>query len=310
MDILVISGFLGAGKTTFIKEIIKKTKRDYCILENEYGAINIDSSTLNENKKDNLKIYEFTEGCICCSSKGEFASSVLAISNTLDPDYLIVEPTGVGYLSSILNNLNKVKYERINILNAVTIVDGLYLYSTLSKKDFKFDPCLEDQIKYASVIIVSKNENLSVDDKKLISDKLQSINKNARIINDKHYSLYGEDFYKSLLVDKEKLESKKLDTTVNPLPLVNFSLKKDIAFTSVYQLISLLEDISRGFYGDILRTKGFIKIEDKIYHFEMVNGLYTLEEYFNKEEVKESEAVFIGYSIDKTKLRARLVGFN
>lgn len=310
MDILVISGFLGAGKTTFIKEIIKKTKRDYCILENEYGAINIDSSTLNENKKDNLKIYEFTEGCICCSSKGEFASSVLTISNTLDPDYLIVEPTGVGYLSSILNNLNKVKYERINILNAVTIVDGLYLYSTLSRKDFKLDPCLEDQIKYASVIIVSKNENLSVDDRKLISEKLQSINKNARIINDKHYSLYGEDFYKSLLVDKEKLESKKLDTKVNPLPLVNFSLKKDIAFTSVYQLISLLEDISRGFYGDILRTKGFIKIEDKIYHFEMVNGLYTLEEYFNKEEVKESEAVFIGYSIDKTKLRARLVGFN
>lgn len=56
MDILVISGFLGAGKTTFIKEIIKKTKRGYCILENEYGAINVDSSTLSEDKNKDLKI--------------------------------------------------------------------------------------------------------------------------------------------------------------------------------------------------------------------------------------------------------------
>ena len=208
MKILVISGFLGAGKTTFIKEIIKKTKRDYCILENEYGAINIDSSTLkeetiNNKKKDDIKIYEFTEGCICCSSKGEFASSILTISNSLDPDYLIVEPTGVGYLSSILTNLKKVSYERIKILNAITLVDGIYFYSLLNNKNFTLDPCLEDQIKYASIIVVSKNESFNKIDKELINKKIKEINNKAIIINDEHYSSYDESFLKICFMMKK-----------------------------------------------------------------------------------------------------------
>lgn len=307
MDILVISGFLGAGKTTFIKEIIKKTKRDYCILENEYGAINIDSSTLSEDNNKDLKIYEFTEGCICCSSKGEFASSVLTISNSLDPDYLIVEPTGVGYLSSILNNLNKVKYERIQVLNAITIVDGQYFFSLLNNKDFKIDSCLEDQIKNASYLIVSKNEAFSKEEKDLITNKLRELNPNAIIINDKHYSELDESFFKEILINKEKKNASLITSKVKPLDLTNFSIKKEINLTSVYQLISLLEDITRGFYGSINRAKGFIKIESHIYHFELVNNKYTIEEFLNVSEVKFSEAVFIGFNIDKTGLRTRLV---
>lgn len=307
MDILVISGFLGAGKTTFIKEIIKKTKRDYCILENEYGAINIDSSTLSEDKNKDLKVYEFTEGCICCSSKGEFASSVLTISNSLDPDYLIVEPTGVGYLSSILNNLNKVKYERIQVLNAITIVDGQYFFSLLNNKDFKIDSCLEDQIKNASYLIVSKNETFSKEEKGLITNKLRELNPNAIIINDKHYSELDESFFKEILINKEKKNASLITSKVKPLDLTNFSIKKEIYLTSVYQLISLLEDIIRGFYGSINRAKGFIKIESHIYHFELVNNKYTIEEFLNVSEVKFSEAVFIGFNIDKTGLRTRLV---
>lgn len=307
MDILVISGFLGAGKTTFIKEIIKKTKRDYCILENEYGAINIDSSTLSEDKDKELKIYEFTEGCICCSSKGEFASSILTISNSLDPDYLIVEPTGVGYLSSILNNLNKVKYERIRILNAITIVDGQYFFSLLNNKELKLDPCLEDQIKNASYIFVSKNENFSDDEKRLITNKLKEYNQDAYIINDKHYSEYDENFFKSLLINKEDGKSINASREVKTPNLINFSLSKGVKLNSIYELIYLLEDITRGIYGNINRAKGFIKIKSHIYHFELVNNKYTIEEYLNKDEIKESEVVFIGNKIYKTKLRSVLL---
>ncbi len=309
MDILVISGFLGAGKTTFIKEIIKKTKRDYCILENEYGSINIDSSTLKEeknNKTSDLKIYEFTEGCICCSSKGEFASSVLTIANSLDPDYLIVEPTGVGYLSSILANLKKVTYERIRILNAITIVDGLYFYSLLNNKNLKLDPCLKDQIEYASIIIVSKNESLNDEEKALINKKIKEINEKAIIVNDNHYSSYDESFFKNLFYSEEDLKKKNLKTNIGTIPLINFALKNEINLSSIYELISLLEDISRGFYGFINRAKGFINIKNHTYHFELVNTLYSIEEYIQNEKI-ENEAVFIGYSIDKTNLRNRLI---
>lgn len=299
MDILVISDFLGAGKTTFIKEIIKKAKRDYCILENEYGAINIDSSTLKEETKNNdVKIYELTEGCICCSSKGEFASSILTISNTIDPDYLIIEPTGVGYLSSILNNLKKVRYERIHILNAVTIVDGIYLFNSLNND--KLDECLLDQIKNASIIVVSKQENLSKEDKKLVKEKLHSLNESAEIIIDEHYSSLSDSFFKSLFLnrlDEEKVEQREIKAP----PFTNFALKEYINSKNPTELISILEDVSMGLYGDIYRAKGFVKLPNQILHFEYINGLYTIEEYLGDEV--ENEVVFIGYTIDKTNLR-------
>lgn len=303
MDILVISGFLGAGKTTFIKEIIKKTKRDYCILENEYGAINIDSSTLKEEKANSdVKIYELTDGCICCSSKGEFASSILTISNTIDPDYLIIEPTGVGYLSSILNNLKKVRYERIHILNAVTIVDGLYLYNSLSTENL--DECLADQIKNASLIVVSKQENLSKEDKDLVKKKITTLNKEAKIIIDSHYSTLDDKFFKELFLnrlDEEKVESRE----INAPPFKNFAIKEIINLKNPVELVSILEDISRGLYGEIYRAKGFVKISSHTYHFEFTNGIYTIEEYLGDEV--ENEAVFIGYTIDKTNLRNRFI---
>ena len=303
MDILVISGFLGAGKTTFIKEIIKKTKRDYCILENEYGAINIDSSTLKEEKaKSDVKIYELTDGCICCSSKGEFASSILTISNTIDPDYLIIEPTGVGYLSSILNNLKKVRYERIHILNAVTIVDGLYLYNSLSTENL--DECLADQIKNATLIVVSKQENLSKEDKDLVKKKITTLNREAKIIIDSHYSTLDDKFFKELFLnrlDEEKVESRE----INAPPFKNFAIKEIINLKNPVELVSILEDVSRGLYGEIYRAKGFVKISSHTYHFEFTNGIYTIEEYLGDEV--ENEAVFIGYTIDKTNLRNRFI---
>lgn len=93
MKILVVSGFLGAGKTTFIKELSRKTRRDFVVMENEYAQADIDRELLNEEKAVN--IWELTEGCVCCSMKTDFASSILTIANTLaeiNPDASIQVP--------------------------------------------------------------------------------------------------------------------------------------------------------------------------------------------------------------------------
>ena len=97
MKILIVSGFLGAGKTTFIKALAKHTGKEFAILENEYGAAGIDKDRLEtELASGTVNIWEMTEGCICCSAKGDFALSVLSIANAVDPEYLVIEPTGVG----------------------------------------------------------------------------------------------------------------------------------------------------------------------------------------------------------------------
>ena len=78
MQVLIISGFLGAGKTTFIKELLKHTNKEIAILENELGDISVDTDTLKEDdSQEEINIWELTEGCICCSTKGNFASTIL-----------------------------------------------------------------------------------------------------------------------------------------------------------------------------------------------------------------------------------------
>ena len=112
MNILIVSGFLGAGKTTFIRKLSEKTDKPFAVMENEYGGAGIDGNLLEQNR---LKVWEMTEGCICCSKKSDFAMSVLTIANTVAPDYLVVEPTGVGMLSSVIANLRKIEYEHIRL---------------------------------------------------------------------------------------------------------------------------------------------------------------------------------------------------
>lgn len=93
MKILIVSGFLGAGKTTFIKRLSQNIGKKFVILENEYGAAGIDGLRLGKSQQElRENIWEMTEKCICCSGKKDFASSVLTIANAVDPEYLIVEP--------------------------------------------------------------------------------------------------------------------------------------------------------------------------------------------------------------------------
>ena len=122
MKILLVSGFLGAGKTTFIKEMAKNINLEFVILENEYADIGIDGDFLDEK---NLNVWEMSEGCICCSMKGDFKSSIKRIYSEINPEYLIIEPTGVGMLSSIVENIREIDNNDIEILNPLTLIKNM-----------------------------------------------------------------------------------------------------------------------------------------------------------------------------------------
>ena len=131
MKILVISGFLGAGKTTFIRELVRRNAGEIAVFENEYGSVGVDGAVLkNSAETGQVNIWEMAEGCICCSMKGDFTASVLTIANTVDPDYLVIEPTGVGMLSNVTESLKRIAYERIQI-SALS----RRIYGTLSGSD-------------------------------------------------------------------------------------------------------------------------------------------------------------------------------
>ncbi|MGP1521576.1 MAG: CobW family GTP-binding protein [Treponema sp.] len=308
MKILVISGFLGAGKTTFISTLSKKCKKEFVVMENEYGDVGIDGSILEEER---LKVWELTEGCICCSLKSDFASSILTIANTLSPQYLIVEPTGVGLLSAVMRNISKIEYENIQLLGAITIVD------VHSVKDYidKFGDIYIDQIKNANLILLSKIEDVSSQEILDVASVLKTINPEAQIL-DKAYQKQKSEWWEGLF---EKLHKKISIANTTPVKTTKDVLDSehiqsienvcfnDINFDSLNELLEFLVAVLREFFGIIYRAKGYVLIDNAWTKFDVVDKRYTVSLCQNFQEAK---AVFIGEKLEKEKLGLALHSYN
>ena len=302
MKILVISGFLGAGKTTFIKEMVRSTGREYVIFENEFGDVNIDGeilknkSEITDEKEIELNVWELTSGCACCSTKADFMSSLLAIDNTLNPDFLIVEPSGIAVLSNILNNVNNVGYERIKVLPPVTIIDA----GTYFKYKNKYEEVFIDQVKMAAHIQLSKVENMTEEELNTIFEDIRKINQNAEIhISDYHNQdiSYWNSLFSGELV---KMESSDLIDVKKKMQNVSY---KNACAKNPATLAFFLDKLILGYYGDINRAKGVFRNSDYNMHFDVVDTGYNI--YFSEGEA-ENNTVFIGNPIDKELLLKEL----
>ncbi|HZJ76631.1 MAG TPA: GTP-binding protein [Oscillospiraceae bacterium] len=152
----VISGFLGAGKTTMIKKLLDGgvLGTQIAIIENEFGDISIDSDRLN-NSEFSVEIKSISSGCICCTLAGEFDLAIKELIKSHNPDRIVVEPTGVGKLSDILFTINRVQeYEDTELNVVMTIVD------VCEFEDFigVFGDFFTDQIENATTIALSKTQ--------------------------------------------------------------------------------------------------------------------------------------------------------
>lgn len=284
MKILIVSGFLGAGKTTFIKELALKSQKHFCILENEYASLDIDSDRLRDDV--NLNIYELNEKCVCCSTKNDIASSILTIANTVDPEFLVIEPSGVAYLNNVINRVSKVLYERIILLAPITIVSGNEMID---------EKVVYNQIKETKTIIVSKMEQASYDKKEKLYSLLNKINNEADIIVDDYHLLNKEFFYNLLKTtyDNKVMSKEETVTNYDTVELLNLNM------SNISKAIVFMEDIIHGRYGNIIRAKGGININNAKYRFDVVDGYYSIQDFENS----ENNAVFIGHNLVKNQFK-------
>ena len=172
----VISGFLGAGKTTLIKKLFASCmgKEKIALIENEFGEIGIDGAFL---KGSGVKIKEITAGCICCSLVGNFESSIKEIVDKYKPDRIIIEPSGVGKLSDIVRAVERTDANlKLNIV--ATVVDGGKVKMYVKN----FGEFYNDQVKEANTIVMSKTDKLSPEKIKESFDILSAMNPRATII--------------------------------------------------------------------------------------------------------------------------------
>lgn len=296
MKILVISGFLGAGKTTFIKTMSEKTGRDFVVFENEYAQADIDKALLS--KDSNLNIWELTENCICCSGKQDFASTILTISNTLDPEFLLVEPTGVAKLSSILQNIKGVQYERISILKPVTILDG----TCMERQIKEYSDIYLDQIKTSDQIVVSKMEHVAAEDRGYVTNQIEKLNPCANIL-DNHYSMQPVSWWEGLLKNGLNGNEIPIETTDTvDIDMENMTLL-DVSLPSPTHLISFLEMVCFGVFGKVCRAKGFLPCGCEWLRFDIVDRTYSIT---GIEKQEEARTVFIGKNLYRAGLREML----
>ena len=173
----VISGFLGAGKTTLIKKLFTSKIKDekVVIIENEFGEIGIDGSFL---KGSGIKIKEINAGCICCSLVGDFESSIDELVTTYHPDRIIIEPSGVGKLSDILAAIKKVNLPDLKLNIVATVVDGKKAKIYLKN----FGEFFINQIESCDSIIVSKLDKVAYKDVDDVVNMIKEHNNHANII--------------------------------------------------------------------------------------------------------------------------------
>ncbi len=306
----IISGFLGAGKTTFIKKLMEGVFSDetIVILENEFGRINIDQETLG---REGLTVKPIQAGCICCSSSLELSAGIFEIIKEFNPDRIIVEPTGIAKLTEIKKILqNKELEDLCETEHIVTIVDGKnYYLRTLISKDF-----FEDQIRASEVIFLSKTDGMEEEKKHGIMTEIYKIKPSCHIISDPWDNIPLENF-KILMELKNETGGFKQPLRLRINHVNDFESYEITRETSINidQIRIFIDDIENNIYGEVHRLKGICTDSDQgLYSVEYVPGETVIKLLPDRKRQSEysGSATLLSYKVKSDRSEICLIGRN
>ena len=202
----IISGFLGAGKTTFIKKMLEDVFKGekIVLIENEFGEVGIDGGFL---KDSGIEITEMNSGCICCSLVGDFGKNLREVIERFHPDRILIEPSGVGKLSDVMKSVKDVEEEQDVKLNGrITVVNTL----KATKQMKAFGEFFNNQIEYATVVVLSRTQNAKPEQTEVVVKAVQEKNPEAAIITTPWDEIDGKQIYK-VIEEKKSLEEELME---------------------------------------------------------------------------------------------------
>ena len=208
----IISGFLGAGKTTLIKKLLKEAYADeqVVLIENEFGEIGIDGGFL---KEAGIQIREMNSGCICCSLVGDFGTSLKEVVDKYHPDRILIEPSGVGKLSDVIKAVQGVQGDVDIVLNSyTTVVDAKKCKMYMRN----FGEFFDNQVEYAGAIILSRTDKAKQEKVEESVALLRKLNEKAPIITTPIEQLSGEKLLETMEHSKSLEEELLLEEEICP----------------------------------------------------------------------------------------------
>ena len=256
----IISGFLGAGKTTLIKKLLGDALKgqQVVLIENEFGEIGIDGGFL---KDAGIEIREMNSGCICCSLVGDFGAALKDVITKYHPDRIIIEPSGVGKLSDVIKAVDGVEKEAGVALNsATTVVDVMKCKMYLRN----FGEFFENQVKSAGTIILSRTDKADTAKVEAAVKMLRELNPEAHIITTPVEVLGGKkvlDTMEGAIINLEQVEEEEHhhhhhDHDADEV-FTSWGVETARKFTKA-EVEHALTELDTGNYGMILRSKGIV----------------------------------------------------
>lgn len=280
----IISGFLGAGKTTLIKKFLKDGFKNekVVLIENEFGEIGIDGSMLRDY---DIEIKEMNSGCICCTISGDFKLALTEILQLYTPDRIIIEPSGVGKLSDVINGCNKFIKDNINLNILICVIDA-QKYQMYKKNFAEF---YINQVKHSKTIILSRTQFMSTHELDIILEDIRNYNPKAAVVMTDWSLINGEKLIRTAEEQEEEWDKSMLQA---PTPFRKLSRKNtnhpqarhhaDDVFqvwsketTTIFKRSNIEEILHKldHLKGNILRAKGIIPVENNLWiQFNYVPG--------------------------------------
>lgn len=316
----IFSGFLGAGKTILIKKLIseKLSDENIVIIENEFGEVGIDGALL---RKSNIEVKEITAGCICCTIAGDFKEAILEVISKYNPKRIIIEPSGVGKLSEILNVCkDKELKDRIELNMIITVVDVSKYNMYISN----FAEFYSNQIINARTIMLTRTEKASADIIEKVIVAIKNLNSKANIITTPWNKLSAE----RIIIAAEQKSKNSLEGEVNLLKKYggDFTLRtqpmstnhhanevfdtwgmetpKKFCKMNLKNILDKLQDSK--LYGKILRAKGIIQTEEEWIQFDYVPEEIQIK---NTKPDYSGRLCIIGSNLNRNNIK-KLFGFS
>lgn len=278
VPITIITGALGSGKTTLLRHIIDTFPRKIAIVMNEFGEIAIDTKIIQGK---NVQMADLGGGCVCCSLLGEFEAAVNEIIETVDPDRIVVETTGVAEPDALVFDIQE-SLTLVRLDGVVTVVDA-----DATIKYPHVGHTTRMQIEAADTIVLNKVDLVSQSELEAIEEKLYSLNEIATIIHTQRGQVDPQLLFG---IGRERVQPPPHH--VHQPEFDSFSYKTDAICDR-----SCFEDFADSLTTEVYRAKGFVRFQSGTYLFNFVAGRWELELF----EQEATELVFIGKQVTQRK---------
>lgn len=290
----IVSGFLGAGKTTFINNYLPLLGGKVALIENEFGDVSIDSDLI----EGDIPMKEIFAGCICCTLRGDFASGIKELNESYSPDRIVVEPSGVGRLSDVVKGIQdggKFADIDIDIERLIVLVD----VDTFDDYKENFGPFYLDQIENANIIFLTYLDSMDKDEVERIGLEISKINPHALVYTSDYRDLDGDSLMDIIESADDPIISDEESTRSIPGDKVFSSINIDSDGLTEDKINDIFDQIESNDFGYILRAKGYIG-EDGGKLIQYTPLKLSVEKY---PKDMEGKIVIIGTDIKEEELR-------